>query len=233
MRIWTKARRLLSALMTMAALATSRTLTPNQQARRHRILDAARALVAKHGYDGMIMRDVATEAQVSPTTLYNLYNTKDELLLEALRDSISDAWDRTSAVAPELGFDRLMTQLTHSVNQTKENAEYAQAITQALLRASAGDQLVDNLIKRSARAVHVSLQAMHDEKQLKPKINLEELAIGMVGAFWSNYMLWSKGVIELGQLEEKLRRGYLSFLLPTAQGRLKQDISQLLDELVI
>ena len=216
----------------MAAFAPSRTLTPNQQARRHRILHAARVLVAKHGYDGMIMRDVATEAQVSPTTLYNLYNTKDELLLEALRDSISDAWDRTSAVVPELGFDRLMTQLTHSVNQTKENAAYAQAITQALLRASSGDQLVDNLIKRSARAVQVSLQAMLSQKQLNPNVNLEQLAMGMVGVFWSNYMLWNKGVLELEHLEARLRRGYLSFLLPAAQGKLKQQISKLLDALI-
>ena len=69
----------------MPGASSQRKLTPNQQARRSRILTAAQALLGEHGYDGMIMRDVAARAGVSPTTLYNLYNTKDELLLEALR----------------------------------------------------------------------------------------------------------------------------------------------------
>ena len=90
--------------------ATQRSLTPNQQARRARILEAARALVAEHGYDGMIMRDVATAAHVSPTTLYNLYNTKDELLLEALRDAVAEGWQRAAQVVPDLGLQRLLEQ---------------------------------------------------------------------------------------------------------------------------
>ena len=57
-------------------------LTPRQESRRHRILLVAREMVADHGYEGMVMSEVAERADVSPTTLYNLYNTKDELLLE-------------------------------------------------------------------------------------------------------------------------------------------------------
>ena len=59
-------------------------LTPRQESRRHRILKVTREMVADHGYEGMVMSEVAERADVSPTTLYNLYNTKDELLLEAL-----------------------------------------------------------------------------------------------------------------------------------------------------
>ena len=59
-------------------------LTARQEVRREKILSAARKLVASQGYDGMVMSDLAESAEVSPTTLYNLFNTKDELLLEAL-----------------------------------------------------------------------------------------------------------------------------------------------------
>ena len=54
-------------------------LTPRQEVRREKILSAARKLVASQGYDGMVMSDLAEVAEVSPTTLYNLFNTKDEL----------------------------------------------------------------------------------------------------------------------------------------------------------
>ena len=86
----------------------------------------------------MIMRDVAHLAAVSPTTLYNLYNTKDELVLEALQASIADSWIRAEQTA-ELGFDRLMAQLALSIKQTKEHSAYALAMTQALLRAQGND----------------------------------------------------------------------------------------------
>lgn len=215
----------------MSSVAANRSLTPNQQARRHRILTAARELVAQHGYDGMIMRDVATSANVSPTTLYNLYNTKDELLMEALRESVSESWELASADAPELGFARLMIQLRHSVRQTIENTAYAQAITQALLRANPGDSLVENLLQRNARAVRASLLAMAEQSQLRDDQDLDDLAITMVGTFWSTYMLWNKGVIELDDLEAKLRRCYLSCLLPASQGDLKRDIEQQLHAL--
>ena len=67
-----------------------RKLTPRQEDRRQRILASARDLVADQGYDGMVMSQVAERAGVSPTTLYNLYNTKDQLVLEALRELLAD-----------------------------------------------------------------------------------------------------------------------------------------------
>ena len=101
----------------------NRPLTANQQERRNRILAAARELVAQHGYDGMIMRDVATAANVSPTTLYNLYNTKDELLLAALRDKLAENLRIATPESFEHGYDYFAAQLENSVRQTHESID--------------------------------------------------------------------------------------------------------------
>jgi AcrR family transcriptional regulator len=215
----------------MSSLAAARKLTPNQQARRHRILEAARTLVAKHGYDGMIMRDVANLARVSPTTLYNLYNTKDELLLEALTEGVTEGFGRTAEQAPKLGFERLIAQTHQSVNETREAPAYAKAITQALLRAGPGDQIVEVLINRSVRAVVSSLRAMRELDQLQNDTNIDELAIAIVGSFWSNYMLWSKDIVSIDRLEQQIRRGYLANLLPASKGAISAQIQRLLEEL--
>jgi AcrR family transcriptional regulator len=58
----------------------SDTLTPNQAARRSRVLDAAMALAAEGGYDAVQMRDVAGRAQVSLGTIYRYFQSKDHLL---------------------------------------------------------------------------------------------------------------------------------------------------------
>ncbi len=195
-------------------------------------MGAARELVAKHGYEGTIMRDVATLANVSPTTLYNLYNTKDELLLEALQERMADGWGGTTEAAPEPGFERLLAQIHRSVDQTREEPAYAKAITQALLRANEGDPLVDVLISRTTQALKASLEAMQKQRQLIPAASVEDLARALVSAFWANYMQWSKGLISIDVLHTELKRGYLSYLLPATQGEVKKDIQSQLEKIV-
>jgi len=56
------------------------TLTPNQAARRDRVLDAALNLAAEGGYDAVQMRDVAARAQVALGTIYRYFSSKDHLL---------------------------------------------------------------------------------------------------------------------------------------------------------
>jgi AcrR family transcriptional regulator len=61
-------------------VVNSETLTPNQAARRERVLDAALSLAADGGYDAVQMRDVATHAQVALGTIYRYFSSKDHLL---------------------------------------------------------------------------------------------------------------------------------------------------------
>lgn len=199
-----------------ALTSAQRTLTPTQRARRSRILDAARQLVAQHGYDGMIMRDVASIACVSPTTLYNLYNTKDELLLEALRESVAEGWENAAQSEPTYGLNRLLAQLTASVAQTRAEPIYARAITQALFRANAGDQIVRVLVDATSRGMHDILSAMQDRGEIAA--DTQQLGRAMMGAYWAQYFLWLTGGLDLANLENELRRAFLSYLLPVAQG---------------
>ena len=59
-------------------------LTTRQKARRASILQAVRHLLTQCGYDGLSMRQVAVEAGVSPSTLYEIYESKDTLILHRI-----------------------------------------------------------------------------------------------------------------------------------------------------
>jgi len=71
--------------------ASTETLTPNQAARRERVLEAAMELAGEGGYDAVQMRDVAARAQVALGTIYRYFSSKDHLLsacqLELWRDT--------------------------------------------------------------------------------------------------------------------------------------------------
>ena len=66
----------------------------NVEARRRRILDAARSLIAKGGMAALSMRKLATEAGLSVTTLYNLYGVRDEILHALIDDAVDRAVGR-------------------------------------------------------------------------------------------------------------------------------------------
>jgi TetR/AcrR family transcriptional regulator, cholesterol catabolism regulator len=55
-------------------------LTPNQAARRQRVIDAAMRLASEGGYDAVQMRDVGKEAGVALGTIYRYFASKDHLL---------------------------------------------------------------------------------------------------------------------------------------------------------
>ncbi len=66
--------------------------------RRERILAAARKLVATRGYDALTMRDLAVAARVSVPTLYNLFGSKDAILVAEIESSVLRI-----AAAPRIG----------------------------------------------------------------------------------------------------------------------------------
>jgi TetR/AcrR family transcriptional regulator, cholesterol catabolism regulator len=77
------------------------TLTPNQAARRTRVLDAALALAAEGGYDAVQMRDVAGRAQVALGTIYRYFSSKDHLLAACQVELWKEQSDRLAAHPPE------------------------------------------------------------------------------------------------------------------------------------
>jgi AcrR family transcriptional regulator len=209
----------------LAELSTTRPLTANQQQRRTRILEATRNLVTRHGHNGMIMRDVAALAEVSATTLYNLYNTKDELLLEALRERVTNTITQATQESDGPGCAYLLAHVSNFCRETRKSPAYVAAIAQTLFRASPGDPLAEVLLGGLHTDAMHSLAAMKEARELQP------LATALVGSFWSVFLLWDKGYLELAGLERAQLSGCLSVLIPAAAGRVRRDLEKRYDEL--
>ena len=75
-------------------------LSAAADAKRRRILDAARAVCARRGVDRARMDEIAAEARVSKGTLYNFFASKESLIVA----SILAHYERTELrVQAELG----------------------------------------------------------------------------------------------------------------------------------
>jgi AcrR family transcriptional regulator len=96
----------------MRGMASSKPHFSNQPLLRSQILDAARVIVARHGFDALSMRKLAEVVGYSPASLYLHFAGRDAIghalsvegytmLLTALRasDSVMDAHERLKAMA--------------------------------------------------------------------------------------------------------------------------------------
>jgi DNA-binding transcriptional regulator YbjK len=66
----------------------------DHDAQRVKFAEAAMSLIAKHGLEGVTMRAVAAEAGLSYGSLFHYFNSKDELLMHAVRHSTTLQTDR-------------------------------------------------------------------------------------------------------------------------------------------
>lgn len=205
--------------------------TPKQEDRRHRILSATRQLVADHGYEGTVMSQVAESAGVSPTTLYNLYNTKDELLLEALRELIIENYQKIDGESKGPGWQYLLRVVENGAWLRGTNPAYGDAITNALLRATPGDALVELLLKNVRYDFRTSLSAMKDRSELLDDVHIEHLATLMMGNYWSTFIMLNKGVEKNKQMLLSLQLNLLSTLVASTRNPVSADIAQCLASL--
>jgi|TARA_B100000315_G_C14585497_1_gene592758 AcrR family transcriptional regulator len=188
-------------------------------------------MVADHGYEGMVMSQVAERAGVSPTTLYNLFNTKDQLVMESLRELIAENTRQVVEESGGPGWRQLYAAMKNGAARTIDSPAYADAMLVALQRAKPGDELVDVLIEHPNRGTEASLSVMAERGELRKGVNISELATAIGGVYWSSFILWNKGVINLQQLQRAILMNFLSMLIPSTVGKTRTELEALLAEL--
>ncbi|MDL4775895.1 TetR/AcrR family transcriptional regulator [Actinomadura xylanilytica] len=114
-------------------ITVTRTLSKDQQARRERLLDAARDLALEGGYPAVTMHDVADRAGVARATVYRYFATKDHLLTE-----VAATWahrithDIDALAVGETPVERLTALLERIVEVAASERTLTSAIIQAV-----------------------------------------------------------------------------------------------------
>ncbi len=137
-------------------------LAKNQAARRRRVIDATLALAAGGGFDGVQMRDVATESGVALGTVYRYFESKERLLLEANVEQVEALRERLAARPPsgDNATDRVVDVLRRASRTQTRQPEATAAMVRAL--GSARPEVSDAVERVSAAMTGIITGAMHD-----------------------------------------------------------------------
>lgn len=200
-------------------------LTAVQQQRRERILLSARDQLSQFGYEGLNMRELAVIADVSTSTLYNLYQSKDTLILAALEDQLADI----NAVVAETntsGLGRFLARVEAVADQIVETPKYAEAMGKMLFGADAHDPIVQLLIGSSLSFNREELAEMAGCGELRQETDRNFLARSLSSTGWSTVLMWMKGYVALHDFKQEYVRNAVTMMLPyvtqAAEVRLRQ-----------
>ena len=206
--------------------------SPLQQARRQRILHTARLQLEHHGLAALTMQSIAESSETSLKTLYNLYGSRDLLLLAAAAELLDELEESVFVQNSEPGIPRLLAFTQGVMKGFEYTPEYARAIITILLRAEKDHPGANAQLGRIRRIAYEALGVAREQGELRRGLDLEVLSSLVCANQWGITLLWEKGLIQLEQLEIQTNLSHYLTLAPLCRGKRKQMMQATLRELL-
>jgi len=177
------------------------------------------------------MRALASEAGVAQATLYNIYGSKDDLILAALNDLLVGIDAQLQAMDPRPGIDRILGLAQITGAQIQQAPKYTEAMARALAGARAGDPLVDVLYIRTLPFLVENLQIAKDQGEIGAQVDIDLVARHLVGQAWGVVWLWIMGTVPLEAIVSERLRSDLMTLVGVTTGAARKRIERQLKAL--
>ena len=192
--------------MSTGALATTTTdtdLSPSQRERRLRILESARALATRGGFDGVQMRDVADRAEVALGTLYRYFPSKVHLLVALMHHEVRSLSDRLERrpVEGSTAADRVVAVLTRGIQGLQREPDLSEATTRALMFADASAAADVHAV--TELTTHAVIAAMHGPDR-EPTPDDHAIARVLEQVWLSSMLAWLSGRSSTAQLTDDI-----------------------------
>lgn len=156
---------------------------------QERILDATKRLLAERGLDGVTIKGICERAEVHAGSFYNLFESKEQVVLSAVRDAIS-------AVDPDptgSGTDTVADLVNAYVRFVLDEPELARVY----LTVAISGGLTDNLIRgrvlrhyeeRRARFA-AAITRLRDDIAQEESLDLADALLAALNGYAFHYLL--------------------------------------------
>jgi len=194
----------------------------NKSQRRVAILDAAKRLMHDSGNTGFSMRSLAEHAGVSLATPYNLFGSKQAVLVALLNadfENFQESLSQLSAGSIDVMFEavRLTTD-----NLKQDPSYYRGAMAEVTLDAQ---PKVRNMILGPPYLLWKRLlrEAVHKGK-LSNSVDLDPFTITLTQLMFATTREWVQGYVNLPEMEARMRYGLALNLLAIATDTSRQTL---------
>ena len=191
--------------------------------RRERIMRAARQLVAKRGYDGLTMRDLAQAARVSVPTLYNLFGSKDAILVAELQTMAARIVAQLPLASDE-HFARAITAFDAGMRLVEESPEFFRACIRMFFTSPATDDMRFRTEEAYIAIMTANLSAAKAAGQLADWAEPRVVAQHLFALYMSAFMAWGIGELDFATFRTTAFSGACHLLAGVARGKFAADV---------
>lgn len=192
------------------------------------MLRAVRDHLEEYGFDGLTIRDVAQTAHVSPSTLYEIYGSKESLIWTAVKENL-----RGLAIEEEkyeLGLERFVRRLESIARIFEATPKTAEALTRLFFEGGKDSPANPVFLANAIEARRASLQEMIDARQLKKDLDLDFYSRALISVTWGTALFWLKGLIARNRFRAELTRSSLSLVLSELEPKIRRRAQEIIQE---
>lgn len=206
--------------------------SPTILARRDRILSETRRMISEVGLNRLGMDDVARRANVAKRTLYNAFQSKEQLVATAI-SRYFDAYEQKISYSKTdtTTLDWVVERLIIVAQRNLAIRNYTRALM-AIYHSSDVDPEIRKAIHDIAASGHEAwIHKLAESRQLQPWINPDTLVSLLVRYRYAVAQAWSEGEIPEDDLVIEVLRGFFTFMAGATKGRARKEILELLENL--
>jgi AcrR family transcriptional regulator len=186
----------------MAALAVTPRRAHNMQARRARILAAARELLTQGGTEAFNLRQLARQADVTVPTLYNLIGNKEEILLALLSQVLHAIETRAATARAAEPLAQVEGVVLASIEIFAEDEAYYRSAflaVEALSQSGTHHVQAEQLYAWGERLLTQGVLACHRAGLLRGRVRAEQLGELVLRAYRTSCRAWAFGHLSLAE----------------------------------
>ena len=202
--------------------------SPAQVERRKRILRETLKLLASESPSDISMAQIAELSDVSTKTLYNLFKSRNGLLLAAAAQTRADTQSSTSVMSAPAGISRILELTRRTMDTFEQSPEFMESAMSVVVGISAEDEAEHHRVGITQQWFHEALLIAESEDQLLPGTDCMQLSQLLAASQWGVTLMWQKGLISLETLRRQAIMKHCLDLMPFCRMETRKWLDDLL-----
>ena len=213
------------------AKARGKYASPAQAERRKRILRETLKLLASESPSDISMAQIAERSDVSTKTLYNLFKSRNGLLLAAAAQTRADTQSSANVMSAPAGISRILELTRRTIDTFEQSPEFMMSAISIVVGISAEDEADHHRVGNTQKWFHEALLVAESEDQLIPGTDCTQLSQLLAASQWGVTLMWQKGLISLETLRRQAIIKHCLDLMPFCRMETREWLDDLLGSL--
>ena len=204
--------------------------SPLQQERRREILCNTRSLLESEGLDGVSMARIASMSKVSTKTLYNIFVSRDRLLLQTATARLNELLLQGRGRLEAPGIPSILARTEIAMEQFIDSPDFMKVIISIMVGSDAyADGSQPNMGSIQGFTVDALLLARQNHELLSTT-DIHEVSRLLAANQWGMTLMWQQELLSLEQLVRQANLINIITLLPFCIGDRHDWLQERLDK---